>query len=434
MGARRESSYEVVVIMSRSCVVVVGFTLVVRNALRTAAPEASVLWIDEPDVIAKRDVAAKLHDDGAEGQLLAWEYLREQAAERFLAANPDLRVSAVMPGVEYAVPFAARLAELLGLPGAGTAAALVLRDKTAQREITAAAGVPNPRSIPVRSAAEAAQAMREIGGPVVVKPANRQASVGTELVRDLADLDDAWGRCADQDEGVMVPDRPFAVHMLVEQLVQGQEYSVELVVRHGRVLLANLTEKHLFGGARPIEQGHLLPAAVPDAVRDELFELTGRVVASVGFDSGIVHCEWIVAADGPFLVECAGRMPGDGIADLISLAWGTDLYAAVLEVLSGTEPELPPAPSRWAAVWFGMGDAGTVTAVEGVEQARSLPGVEHVTVTVAVGDVVLGARSSWSRSVCAGATGDSPAAALGRAQAAVAAVRLVTDRRVPVLV
>ena len=53
---------------------------------------------------------------------------------------------AILPGVEYAVPFAARLAERYGVPGAGLGAATILSDKALLRAVTSEAGIPNPRS------------------------------------------------------------------------------------------------------------------------------------------------------------------------------------------------------------------------------------------------------------------------------------------------
>jgi len=67
-----------------------------------------------------------------------------------------------------------------GLPGAGYGAATVLRDKEVLRKVSAAAGIANPESVPVSGPAEVAALMARWGRPVVLKPANRQASLGTQ--------------------------------------------------------------------------------------------------------------------------------------------------------------------------------------------------------------------------------------------------------------
>jgi hypothetical protein len=78
------------------------------------------------------------------------------------------------------------------------------------------------------------------------------------------------------------------------------------------------------------------------------------VLASVGFGTGFVHCEWIVDDSGvPCLVECAGRMPGDGIIDLIEYAWDVTIVEAYLDLMRGRPVEgLPTGAPRAGAVWF----------------------------------------------------------------------------------
>ena len=139
--------------------------------------------------------------------------------------------------------------------------------------------------------------------------------------------------------------------MLAEQFVAGDEFSVELLVRDGEPLFANVTEKHLFDGPRPIELGHAVPAPIPPALTDLLVAQTRRVLDAVGFGSGFVHCEWIVMRGVPYLVECAGRMPGDLIVPMIDRAWRTDMVGAFATVMRGetarpaADHARPPAPA-----------------------------------------------------------------------------------------
>jgi len=302
-------------------VLVVGYTMAMQKALDTFMSDDSCRFVDEPTVARKREAAAHVAEARATTGVIEWEYQLPGAADRFANAHPDLAPVAVLPGVEYAVPFAARLAERYGLPGAGYGGAAVLRDKHLLRLVSAEAGIRNPRSVPVAGPDEVRERLAE-WGTVVLKPANRQAAVGTRELSDAAGVDAAWADCTDQDEGIYQPDRGIEVRMLVEEYVRGREFSVELMSRAGERVFGNVTAKELYPGDRPIEIGHTVPADVPAELTERLLADTERVLASVGFGAGFVHCEWIVTDSGvPCLVECAGRMPGDGIIDLIEYAW-----------------------------------------------------------------------------------------------------------------
>jgi biotin carboxylase len=408
-------------------VIMVGFVPVALRSLAAFQPDRSVVVVEEPDVVRKRDVRAKVATAPVARELLEWEYQLPGAADAFVNAHPGLRPAAVAPLQEYATPFAARLAERYGLPGAGFGAAELLRDKALLRRVTAAAGVLNPPSRPVSGPAEVRAFIAEYGGPVVLKPANRQASVGTQIVHVTAEVDAAWADCVVQDEGAMTPDRPMPLRMLVEQYVPGHEYSVEMLVDCGRPVFANVTDKVLHPGPRPIELGHLVPAEVPPTLQTKLCAQTERVLAAVGFGTGVAHCEWIVADDGAvYLVECAGRFAGDGIIELIERAYPVAMVRAFWTLLRG-EPLPEPLPLRAvqaAAVRFLHVEPGKVDSVYGVDDARAMPGVTSCDVAVKPGDRVRELRSSWDRIGSAIAVAPTAAEAMRRATEALARIQI----------
>ncbi|MEU4447006.1 ATP-grasp domain-containing protein [Actinosynnema sp. NPDC050801] len=405
-------------------VIIVGFLAPLPT--RTEFEDSSMVLVDEPDVIRKRDVAAKMAGAPMLRELVAWEYQLPSAADEFYNAHPDLDPAYVVPLVEYATPFAARLAERYGVPGATSGAAQLLRDKELLRRVTRAAGIANPVSTAVDGPDEVRAFMAAHPGAVVLKPANRQASLGTKVLRDPAEVDQAWQEClAGQDEGILVPDREIPLRMLVETFVSGDEYSVEMLVRDGVPLFTNITGKTLFAGPRPIELGHLVPADLPEDTTALLAERTEAVLRAVGFGTGVVHCEWIVADGTPHLVECAGRFPGDGITWLIDEAYGFPLAERYYTIMSGEEPPaLPTRAERAAAVRFLQAPAGEVVSVEGVEEAKAMPGVLAASVAAAPGEAVRELRSSWDRAGSVTVVADTPGEAVALAEKAAGMIRV----------
>ena len=186
-------------------ILLVGYSLAWQAVMANEDATDPVVFVEEPDVARKRNVDE--HLAGSPAELIRWEYQLPGAADRFYLAHRDLDPIAILPGVEYAVPFAARLAERYGVAGAGLGAATLLSDKALLRTVTREAGIANPRSERVHGPGEVRAFMRDVGGPIVLKPANRQASVGTQILRDPGAIDAAWDECTRQDEGVYAPDR-----------------------------------------------------------------------------------------------------------------------------------------------------------------------------------------------------------------------------------
>jgi biotin carboxylase len=408
-------------------VVLVGFVAAaLGSSVKDFQPDGSVIFVEEPDVVRKRNARDTVAGSALVRELIEWKFHLPGKADEFFHVHRELDPAAVVPLTEYATPFAARLAERYGLPGAGFGAAQLLRDKGMLRQVSRAAGIANPASARVESPADVRAFLARHPGKIVLKPANRQASVGTQVIGDAAEIDQAWANCVVQDEGVYVPDRAMELRMLAERFVSGDEYSVEMLVRDGEPLFANVTGKQLFPGPRPVELAHIVPADIPAELTALLGEETRRLTGAVGFRTGIVHCEWIVSGGVPYLVECAGRFAGDGIIELIQRAYPVELNRAYFSVMKD-EPvtvELPETAKSGAAVRFVSIEPGVIEDVRGVEKASQAEGVFLCDVGVSAGDRFDGLRSSWDRVGDLMVTADSPAEALRLAEDAVAMIEI----------
>ncbi len=408
-------------------VVLVGFVAAaLASSIKDFQPDGSVIFVEEPDVVRKRNARQTIAGSALVRELIEWEFHLPGKADEFYHVHRDLDPAAVVPLTEYATPFAARLAERYGLPGAGFGAARILRDKGVLRQVSRAAGIANPESSRVESPADVRAFMARYPGKVVLKPANRQASVGTQVIEDPAEVDQAWANCVVQDEGIYVPDRAMELRMLAERFVEGAEYSVEMLLREGEPLFANVTGKRLFPGPRPVELAHIVPADIPDELTALLNEETRRLTGAAGFRTGIVHCEWIVSGGVPYLVECAGRFAGDGIIELIQRAYPVELNRAYFSVMKD-EPvsdELPRRASGGAAVRFVSIEPGVIEDVRGVDKASQADGVFLCDVGVSAGDRFDGLRSSWDRVGDLMVTAGSPAEASRLAEEAVAMIEI----------
>ncbi|MEV0368854.1 ATP-dependent carboxylate-amine ligase [Streptomyces sp. NPDC050636] len=127
---------------------------------------------------------------------------------------------AVLARMEGDLLRAARLRELLGVPGQDFASALAFRDKVHMKTLARQSGVDVPEFAPVRVAFDLFGFVREHGYPVVVKPAFGSGSTGTHVLRGPADLARLLA------EGL--PE-----HAEVERFVEGAMYVVDGLVVEG---------------------------------------------------------------------------------------------------------------------------------------------------------------------------------------------------------
>ena len=323
----------------------------------------SLLLLGAGDRIYREYVVASLAGAGfrlvlLESAPVAWAdgFTAEQVAVDFLDADRLLDVvrdlhgrygfRGVLTYDETKVAATARLARELGLPGLDAEAAGRCRDKARMRAAFAAAGVPSARSVYVPGLPEALAAAAEIGYPVVVKPRSLAGSIG--VVR--ADGSDELRAAFPMTAGARHPKFTEAPGVLVEEYLDGPEFSVESVVADGVVHACGITEKSL--GFPPYfeEVGHLVRPTGADPRHAAILDVVRQAHAALGVTVGATHAEGRWTADGPRMIEVAARLAGDMIPYLVRLSSGVDMAVAAAVAATGGTPCVAPTADRVAAV------------------------------------------------------------------------------------
>lgn len=269
------------------------------------------------------------------------------ALDRAVAIGRAQHVDGVFTGDEVYVELAARVARRLGLPGLTDEATELCRDKHAMRRRLAREGIPAPRSLLATGLAEACDAAETIGYPVVLKPRNLGGSIGVVRAESAEDVD----RFFAVTSAASLPGVTALSGMLVEECIEGPEYSVESVTANGETTICGITEQVLAFPPYFEEIGqYARPVDLTNPLDARLADLTARVHRAFGITVGVTHCEILDTAKGPYVVEIAARLGGDRIPVITKLASGIDLVSAGAAAAVGDLPDLRPTRARVAGV------------------------------------------------------------------------------------
>ncbi|MEU6191927.1 ATP-grasp domain-containing protein [Nocardia sp. NPDC047038] len=322
----------------------------------------------------------------------------DEAVEAGAAWHTEVGFDAVLPGKEHAVRAAAAIADKLGLGYPGVKAVQACTDKLIFRQLVNGAGFPTPRFRAVDTIAEVCEFFDACAGtPIVLKPRNRNGSLGVRFIDDRDDIPVAWDQSVQTDEGTFKPlDRSLEWTYLVEEYRSGPEFSVEVLVQAREIMFVNITGKTV--GELPWfpEMAHQVPAVVPSPLHALLSSSTRRLVEALDVSEGLLHSEWRVHGGRAYPIECAVRFPGDRIPWLIELAYGVNLADAWLRCLTHTQPRIDAVAERCAAIRFLRAEPGVVTAVHGLEEFQTAHHVLEVSAPE-LGDLLPETRDSHSR-------------------------------------
>ncbi|MFI5567376.1 ATP-grasp domain-containing protein [Streptomyces sp. NPDC051740] len=285
----------------------------------------------------------------------------------------------VITSCDYYLPVVARTAARLGLPGPAPEAVENACRKDATRRVLADAGVPGPRFAVHEEWAELARSAREIGYPLVVKPVDLCAGMYVRRVDDeeqLAAAVKALGEFPVNARG-----QRRAPVVLLEELLDGPEVSVETVSHAGAVHVIGVTDKSVGGAPAFIETGHMFPAALSSADTEAAEQTALGALKALGLTDGVVaHTEIKLTSAGPRVVEVNPRPAGNRITELIRHVTGLDLAAAFVDVSLGRAPDLRRTDTglRSAAIGFLVPETtGTLEALD-AGLAPSAPDVLEV--------------------------------------------------------
>jgi len=235
----------------------------------------------------------------------------------------------------------------------------------------------------VSSREELFAAAEEIGFPCVVKPLDNCASRGVQRVDSSIILAEAYDLAVSFNgsrDGMI----------LIEECLQGTKHTVEMVVWQGQWHLLSIIDTHYISPRWPCETGlNTTQQSLP--MQDKMFAFASNLARLMDIDFGAHKVDINIAADGSIqLIELTARLSGGFHCQYASpLAFGSNDILAALKLAVGQPLDLADIQHRYekgAAVRAVFPEPGQVVAIEGVEQAKSSPGVEQVFVWCKIGD------------------------------------------------
>lgn len=272
----------------------------------------------------------------------------------------------------------ARASERLGLHSISYPTAVRATDKFDMIEAFRAHGVPAPWYRLVASEEELRALKGEVTYPCIMKPTDNAGSHGVVLVHDYEELIASYRYSRESSRGGNV---------IVEEYLQGDEVSVEVMVVDGKAHILQITDKLTTGAPHFVEMGHSQPSRHPEEVKERIRNVAEAAVAAVGIDRGPAHVEMMVTARGPVMIELGARMGGDNITThLVPLSTGIDMVEATIRTALGQRPDITPRLHCGSAIRYFQAPRGIIRSIEGVDAARRTEGVRQITFTKNVGD------------------------------------------------
>lgn len=307
-----------------------------------------------------------------------------EAADAIVARARDTPFAAIVGVDDQGVIAAALASERLGLAHNRPGAVAHTREKASMRRVLEAGNVPQPRFALLGLGDEVAAAVRVVGLPCVVKPLSLSGSRGVIRANDLERASAAVRRV----RGILAgagerEDAP----LLLESYLPGAEVAVEGLLRSGRLeILAIFDKPDPLEGPYFEETLYVTPSRLPAAALTEVERVAALAARALGLREGPVHAELRVHDGRVSVLELAARSIGGLCSRALRFGAGVSLEQLILRHALGLTLEGLALQSAAAGVMMiPIPHGGTLTAVDGQQRARAVPGVAGMEITIARG-------------------------------------------------
>ena len=344
--------------------------------------------------------------------------------EKLVAIAKEEKIDGVIhPCSEVAMNVMGRINDELHLCGISKEIAIRATNKHLMREAFEAYGAPSPKSKCFNNVEVAwGSFCTDFYGDAILKPSRNSGSRGIAKIPsciDEAEFAKLFERAKEESRDKSV---------MLEQFIEGPEFSVEIIVWNKQVNVLQVTDKKTTDAPYFVELGHNQPSLFPEHIVEAVKRAAIMGVRALEVDNCACHAEIKVQDGQAYIMEIGARLGGDFIStELTHLSTGIDMVAAAINVALGVNPclELVTNPQGVAIRYF-TPKPGLVKAIEGKELLER-PDVYDTEIYVKPGDMVREVKSSLDRCGHVIVTAPTAQAAIAKAEKLITAVRIITE-------
>ena len=343
--------------------------------------------------------------------------------ETMLKIARDEHVDGVIhPCSEVSMAVMGRINDELGLSGISREQAICATNKHLMRKAFEKGNAPSPKSILAQDAEDAwSRLQNEFDTDAILKPSRNSGSRGIAKVSRNMDKGD-FIRAYDE---ALSESRDHSV--LIEQFIEGPEFSIEMIVWQGEIHVLTVTDKKTTGAPHFVELGHNQPSCFSATDVETLKAAAVAGVRALGVNNCACHAEAKLMNGKAYLMEVGARLGGDFIStELTHLSTGIDMVAAAIDVALGVEPDLSAKEEpKGVCIRYFCPKPGKLVSISNTEVLNN-PHVYLWEIYPKEGGVIPAVTSSLCRSGHVIVTEKTPQKAIGLAERLIESVKFET--------
>lgn len=293
------------------------------------------------------------------------------------------KVDGIVTGqMENPLALMARLAEENGYIFPSPDVILNCRNKYLMKQVFLKNGIPCARGIKIEAGeALTPEKLKDFSFPIIIKPVDSFSSRGVYRINDFNEI-----------AGFEETTKSFSSDksIIVEELIEGKEYSVESLTYNGYTSVIQFTEKIITSYPYTVEMGHLQPADLSSEDKEAISTLVIKAINALGIENSAAHTELKLTSAGPVIIEIGARLGGDFISSYLTLAsTGISMDQGAINIALGFKPDNVCKSGGFSFIRYLEFPAGVkVLKVNDWLSIRKLPNVVFASLNIKEGQLI----------------------------------------------
>jgi len=301
----------------------------------------------------------------------AFEIVNGQVFEKTIEVAERYNVKGIVTAAtDKPLVMMARVAEKLQLPFFSVETAEWSTDKLMMKQKFQESGIPCANGFILNSVDELTEL--KVDYPVIVKPRDNSGSRGVIYCNNLKEVEIAVKEALQYTK---------KGNVLIEEFIEGQEYSIEGIHYNGEHHVIQFTEKTTTNFPYNVEIAHIQPADISPQQQNKIKKLITQIGQTLGFENCASHTELKINSRGIYIIETSPRLGGDFISStLVPLSTGINMEDILIDIATNNSLqhnwELRKLSKYSGIKYFELSD-GLLYEINGLENLNKIPGIEQ---------------------------------------------------------
>lgn len=282
--------------------------------------------------------------------------------------NYDTKVNAVIALTDSFINMAARVAKHFNFRFITQKAVEITRKKEKMRELCDLNNIRNVKYTTALTTEEALENTKNFSFPIVVKSNSGTGSQNVTLVNSSEELRNNFSYLASTILNT-------GATPLIEEFITGPLVSVEVMIFKRETTILGITDRQLGKPPYFVEKSYTFPISLGDRLNNEIYRETNKIIDSLDIEYGVLHIEFIINNNEPYLIEVNPRLGGSNLGRMITETIQHDVYSEIINLHLGIPPKKYDHYCATSTYSIYPEKSGRIDSIEGLSLAENYPGV-----------------------------------------------------------